>query len=436
MTDATPSAATTTRHSRHFRTFAFVYVLFIVYVTTIPFSFGLTSEQVMAHFHRVSWIPFFNPDGSRASLPDMVQNVVLFAPLGLLLVMSLARRVTTPGARIATATGLGLLLSVTVETLQLFTTDRTTSATDVATNTIGTCLGAWSTSFFASLLAALHRHPRVERLLSRQSAYPVLASLAIVTVGAWQPFDFTLDVGTILSKAHSLWRHPIDIPSMPSDEVAIALRMALLVVALASWFRDGSVEHPRRRALGIGLLLGVGLEASQLFIESRMPGAQDALSACLGALGGFAVLPRVRAASARTWAWTTIVLTILSAAVADLSPFQISSEASRINLVPFIAHYTRSDMAPLADFLDAAILYLPMGFVVAVVFGRRTAWWLALAVTATSSLALEMAQRFIETRYADITDPLAAILGAAVGVYAWQRRPAFYVRDEARHSAI
>lgn len=40
---------------------------------------GITlSEIVAANLARTSWLPFFNRDGSRPPIPDMIQNVFFF----------------------------------------------------------------------------------------------------------------------------------------------------------------------------------------------------------------------------------------------------------------------------------------------------------------------------------------------------------------------
>jgi VanZ family protein len=104
-----------------------------------------------------------------------------------------------------------------------------------------------------------------------------------------------------------------------------------------------------------------------------------------------------------------------------LSPFRYTAQASAIQFFPFMAHYERTSMLALSDFFEAALLYFPMGFVIALHYGRgRLAWALALSATALVSVPLEVAQRHVVGRYADISDPIFALVGAAAGVYAWR----------------
>jgi hypothetical protein len=66
---------------------------------------------------------------------DIVQNLILFLPIGFLY------RVTGGGRRGAIL--LGAALSVSVEAVQLFIPVRTASPADFLTNTLGAWLGAW-----------------------------------------------------------------------------------------------------------------------------------------------------------------------------------------------------------------------------------------------------------------------------------------------------
>ena len=92
------------------------YSFFIIYGTIIPFNLVPSKELVLSNYDKISWIPFIDPDGSRASIPDIVQNVLLFLPFGFLSFLSMNQR---KWRRIFIATSCGSLLSILVEILQL-----------------------------------------------------------------------------------------------------------------------------------------------------------------------------------------------------------------------------------------------------------------------------------------------------------------------------
>lgn len=73
-------------------------------------------------------------------LIDVLGNVLLFAPLGLAVAGSLGAR--PPAARLAGATGVGLVLSVAIEGIQLLVPGRATDVDDVIFNSLGALSGA------------------------------------------------------------------------------------------------------------------------------------------------------------------------------------------------------------------------------------------------------------------------------------------------------
>ncbi|MCK6550167.1 VanZ family protein, partial [Myxococcota bacterium] len=180
-------------------------VLFIVYATTIPWD--LTEPPSL---DRVEWAPLWDVERGRlASIPDLVQNVVLFLPFGFFGALGLtrARRATVLGG--ATIVGLlGLALSVIVEALQTMSAERTSSTSDVVTNTAGAVLGAIGGLVWARALdrrvAAL-----VRAILREQPGMLVLlASTAAVIAAALGPFLPTLDVSALRAAARALLDDP------------------------------------------------------------------------------------------------------------------------------------------------------------------------------------------------------------------------------------
>jgi glycopeptide antibiotics resistance protein len=121
--------------------------VFIVYGTTIPFNFVHDRRLVAAHLARVTWNPFIAADtGGRVSIPDFVSNILLFIPFGFFGMWALPRA-RSLGARIALVAALGLALTISVESLQLLTIDRTSSVSDVFANASGALGGAVALSF-------------------------------------------------------------------------------------------------------------------------------------------------------------------------------------------------------------------------------------------------------------------------------------------------
>ena len=69
-----------------------LYLAFIVYGTLIPFSYCTFEGCVSQNFAAIVWTPFVDPDGTRSSLSDTVQNVLFFLPFGFLGILARRRR--------------------------------------------------------------------------------------------------------------------------------------------------------------------------------------------------------------------------------------------------------------------------------------------------------------------------------------------------------
>lgn len=70
---------------------------------------------------------------------DVVRNVALYVPFGILGMLSLRRSDMRGVLRV---TAIAILFSIAVEALQLYTVDRVASLTDIVSAAIGTAAGA------------------------------------------------------------------------------------------------------------------------------------------------------------------------------------------------------------------------------------------------------------------------------------------------------
>jgi hypothetical protein len=135
-----------------------LYAAFIVYGGTIPFHFSGSFDDALVRLRELPLSPLISPDtGGRVSIPDTVQNLLLFVPFGALGFLGVgghggrSRRGHGGGEgrggagvfrQVLLVTGAALLLSLLVESLQLLTNDRIASVADVTTNTAGAVVGA------------------------------------------------------------------------------------------------------------------------------------------------------------------------------------------------------------------------------------------------------------------------------------------------------
>jgi len=304
-----------------------LFSVFILYATLIPFNLVPYRELISSNVSNISWVPFLDPDGSRASIPDIVQNILFFLPFGFLGVLSITE--INKRLRIIRVTTLGLLLSGIVETLQLLTSDRTTSLTDLITNTGGTFIGAFSANIVLETFSQFSNSARFRQFREDKYFILLLTSCFIVAVGALQPFDFTLDVGIVGSKIKSIIFNPLDFNPKISDEGVVFFRLLLLGYVWSLWLRKSRLKYFVPIGLLSSCLLGLFFEMCQVIVKSRMPSIQDAVVIISGSSLG-AMLTRLTAVniSQRVWTISVILTTWITAGMQVLSPFYLKKNTA------------------------------------------------------------------------------------------------------------
>ena len=110
-------------------------LLAVLACTLFPFHFCAPDPPF-----RSVWDVLLIPIGPDTA-PDVVENVLLFLPLGFAMAGYLTHRGITTLAAITGVLLLSLSLSYSIEVLQLFMPGRFTSLTDVLSNTVGAGLG-------------------------------------------------------------------------------------------------------------------------------------------------------------------------------------------------------------------------------------------------------------------------------------------------------
>lgn len=165
-----------------------LYAVFIVHGTLFP----LTGWHYPAHGLHLTGFTLL-------SVPDIVQNLLLYAPLGGLFAADF-KGWHWPG-RIGGALFFSLALSLTLETLQNFLPYRVPALSDVVFNTLGGLGGA------LCAWALLGNNPvarEIARVLNAHCSPDVLAGLGLASAGLWaaanlSPFLPALNVPTILN---------------------------------------------------------------------------------------------------------------------------------------------------------------------------------------------------------------------------------------------
>src|SRR5215475_9401490 len=263
----------------------FFYCLFILYGSFIPFRISDDPEFVRSQFVRF-FTPPYEHGVRRFSLPDVVSNVLLFVPFGLLWVGGefFLRMQSRLGKAAFTTELLGLLSGLVIESGQMFSPGRIASILDALCNGIGSATGAaagyllfraFRGSFGLILLQLLRERPSLV----------LLAMLLIVSMAdAYYPFDVTLDVSTV-------WQNVKDTRLIPfigmcRSWLDLLVEKTLLYAAIGYLalrnLPEGTARNPKLAWLACSAIALI-IEAGKLFFEGRAPNIDNVLFSSLGA---------------------------------------------------------------------------------------------------------------------------------------------------------
>jgi len=398
------------------RTFQLLFMAFIIYGTLIPFSFCELDGCVSENINTIAWSPFVDPDGSRASIPDIVQNILLFIPLGFLGMLA------APKSNLLTLLKISLLgaaLSGFVETAQLMTTDRTTSITDLITNTGGTFVGALAAQFFSVFFTKAFSSSQRQMMKSDRPLQLLIITAGIATASSLQPFDFSLDFAGLKHNIKYLLSAQLGFPDVLKDELNVGFRFFLFGGALAYWLRDKKITHYVLKSFVLSCSVGLALEVSQIIIRSRLTTLDDALLIILSCFLGIIFVSYtkpipIKGSVPTFWVIATIIITACGAAMQNLSPFETAYECRDFNWIPFYSYYERTTFVALSNFIESILIYFPMGFALQAISKGKNISIFSCILTLIFATSIELSQSCIAGRYPDITDIIGALTGSLV----------------------
>ena len=114
---------------------------------------------------------------------DIVMNVVMFVPVGFVYALSRARERRRAGSFVAGALVVGAVLSGVVELAQVFAPARFPSLFDLASNTVGSLVGAWLAS--AAMEAARARGDATETVRTLAVDLPLMGLTYLLVPLVW-----------------------------------------------------------------------------------------------------------------------------------------------------------------------------------------------------------------------------------------------------------
>jgi len=312
---------------------------------------------------------------------DLLVNVLLYMPFGLLCCLTLSSRLWR-SIRLVGTVAAGCGLSAAIEVMQIYDVGRVPSLYDLSTNTLGTCLGALPALFGRHFLAL----PAGITL-----ADPAAAVFAVAWLGyRLVPFVPTLDFQGLKNALKPL----LLAPTVNGREVLRHAVSWLLFATLAA-----AALPERRRVLSLLATFG-GIEVARLFLLN----ARITLAELIG--GGLAcLLWALPGTHTRLWLGCTALLTTGVIVLEGLQPWTFRTVSTPLHLIPFYGMLGGAMELNVQNLLQKLFLYGGLVWLLA----RLSGWRIAAAhAVAGLLLAIELAQRFLPGRLAEITDPLMA----------------------------
>jgi VanZ family protein len=360
------------------RRFLLLIVAIVAYGSLYPWNFAFTSAagnpvRILLHGWPGEW--------NRYVLRDIVLNVIVYMPLGLVAVLAFRRR--RPRAFAASAAiAFGFLLSVAMELLQVYLPSRDSSLLDVLTNTLGTAAGAGFAICFEG---------GIRRLMERRAGqFRAAATLLLLVWAVSELYPLFPEIG----RSHM------------RQELTLLFHLRGLSIVetwanAAEWFAAAlALDALFARMRTFGLAIAMLCVPAQLIITGR----SLTLAEIAGALLALALWHFVRRESrARCCAWMLGSAILLR----QFQPFYFLAVPQPFSWIPFAATLESSREAATAIITRKAFDYG------ALIWALRCTGLpfvhAGLAVAAVLG-ATEAIQTYLPGRSPEITDPLLALL--------------------------
>jgi VanZ family protein/O-antigen ligase len=418
-----------------------IYLAIIVYGSLLPFHWnGLSLSAAWANFQHIPLLKL-----GVASRADLVANLLLYIPFGLLLCGWLVGENRQPRL-MSIGMLLSLLLSLTValgvEFIQQFFAPRTVSLNDIFAELAGAILGI---ALWPVIGKHLTRLPQTIANGGTQAREGILIAYALLyAVLSLFPYDFLLSFDEWRDKLASGAAGWVFAPNCGEKCFLRLIPEALLAAPLGALI----FRHPRQHhllslllsAAITGAILGVLIESLQLTIASGISQGASVISRAAGLALGAGLIPITRSRdwlALRQYINPILGLGILPylGALAWLNGWfsgdrlGVSEGLERlgdIHFAPFYYHYFTTETVALASLLFQAALYLPIGAGLWIWqwSSFRSEWQqdhqrrtvVAGLVAGIVACIIEAGKLFITAKHPDPTNILIAV-AAAMGAY-------------------
>jgi VanZ family protein len=327
------------------------------------------------------------PSLDRFAVRDIIVNIVLYLPLGMFAFLAFSER-HRPWVAGAASLLVALVLSSSVEMLQLFDRGRECSALDVVTNVMGAAAGIALAILFGEILRRT-----LSARVTDELTHPSGALLLVYCWLGWQMFPFfpAFSRTAVRLKLAALLAAPLLSPLAFFGGFVQWLAVAWLI---------GTVTATKKLPLVMAAL--IPLLPLRLVIFGRTFTWSELAGACAACL----VLRWIEV--------RTIVvagLFILALALRGIAPFHLQGAAASFSWIPFRAFLESDWISGLRVLLEKSFWYGTAVWLV-----REAGVSLLSATTGVCLLlaAVEAVQVYLPGRTPEITDPLLAAILAVI----------------------
>lgn len=424
--DAAPSSQVFTRVRWPARV---LYVGILLVATLFPFHVETTSSLVAERLARM-----FSPTIGGRDAIDGARNLVLFGGWGLVWAVT-GRGNLRRLLRNATFTG--FCVSVFVETMQLFSSDRNASILDIMSNTAGALGGALA----LVMLALIVRSRRDEKSYLGMPALTVAGGYAIAC--ALETFIPLFRQDTVLGAVGGpANRLRVSIRAIEPASLLDPAVIDMLLFAPAGFFMVAALfeagigyERGARRTAFAGALLALVIEFAHgaLGLPINLGSVvSHAIAVAAGAFLAARVMPVVtRRLTGMHRVRSFLVAYAVLVSLWALRPFVPEFNADMLSRklhnrwwLPLASLGMRVDFFSVVDVCSPFFLYLPLGALLAVWPLRKDGWLRGALPGVYVAVLLEASQFVVEGRLPDITDALVQASAVLVG-WAIMRRTGF-----------
>ena len=443
-------------------------LLFVLQTGLVPFDFGSAAGT--------GGESLFSAEVTRLTFPDVISNIFLYFPLGMLAHWSLCRMAGGGRLVFLATVAFAACLSGSIEWIQAYSPSRVSSVIDLVSNVLGASLGAavstiarWiMPQLMGTALVEFHERPLPAMLKTYCVVLVVFAAIPFsfsfdrvrlkesVQAVNWIPFaDQSANVRygfmgpQVVDSDHQRWDRMKRWSRWTVECASFAVLAWLLVMVLRNHYGFGRWSTWMLVAW-IGAGFATALSILQLPIVSRACDATDVVFRLLGLGLGCFFQSRYERRTEGLPAWRLAVvhreLAALACAVVGvyvlytgLIPMRFSAgldgpaqSLSADGFLPFFAYYMARFDIMMGDVLEKFIAYVLLAATLAACWApvrdRNTASQL---VTVTMfcfviSAVIEISQMFIPVRVTSLTDPILAVAGAVVGVLGQRNTAQFY----------